>query len=190
MDMELQHHCTYWQLICFHLEKICTLQQFAFKCIYTRFASVKKVPDKQATSVLKADTEFCNTYSEPQLISCDNGGEFNLIQTEKTNHPSEQPAANGVVERFHQELGKLSRIFDQAPDEVYKRLNTVTAQLQLNSYLKIRHHDPTTCVFDYKTRKLHYNDLVWRSVPARKRGKNDDNFTHPHKVLKQHGKFS
>jgi hypothetical protein len=163
---------------------------FTAVCIFTRFSWVKEIPDKQATTVLDAYLEYCQIFAEPELISCDNGSEFNLIETEKTNHPSEHPAANGVIERFHQELGKMARIFDLPPDKIYKKLNTTISELQFNSYLKILYHDPISCVIDYQTRKLHYNDLVWRCIPKRKRDKQQDTFTGPHRVLKQSGKFS
>ena len=91
---------------------------FTAVCIFTRFSWVKEIPDKQATTVLDAYLEYCQIFAEPELISCDNGSEFNLIETEKTNHPSEHPAANGVIERFHQELGKMARIFDLPPDKI------------------------------------------------------------------------
>ena len=47
------------------------------------------------------------TYAQPSLLSCDNGGEFILIEQQKIPHPSEHPEANGIIERFHEELGKL-----------------------------------------------------------------------------------
>jgi len=150
---------------------------FTAICIFSKFSWVKQVPNKNAATILKAYSEFCQIYAEPELISCDNGGEFNLIETEKTNHPSDHPASNGIVERFHQELGKMARIFDMPPDQVYEKLNTTTAELQLNSYLKSKYHDGITCVINYKTRKFHYGDLIWRSVPRRKREKQQDTFT-------------
>ena len=56
--------------------------------------------------------------------------------------------------------------------------------------MKTKYHDPINCVMEYQTRKLHYNDLIWRSVPKRKREKREDTFTGPHRVLKQLGRFS
>ena len=113
-----------------------------------------------------------------------------MIKTEKTNHPSEHPAANGVIERFHQELGKMSRIFRQPPDEIYQKLNSTAAEMQFNSYLKEEYHDHVNCVIGYNTRKFNYNELIWRSVPKRKREKQQDTYTGPHRVLRQVGKFS
>jgi hypothetical protein len=163
---------------------------FTAICIFTKFSWVKHISDKQAETVLKAYLEFCCTFSEPELISCDNGGEFNLIETEKTNHPSEHPAANGIIERFHQELGKLSRIHNLPPDQVYDKLNTTSAEVQFNSYLKAKYSDNINCVISYQTRRFHYNDLVWRCIPKRKREKQQDTYTGPHRILKQIGKFS
>jgi hypothetical protein len=163
---------------------------FTAMCIFSRFAWVKQIKDKQATTVRDAYNEFCHMFSEPEMISCDNGGEFNLIQTAKTSHPSEHPASNGVIERFHQELGKLCRIFNLPPHIAYEKLNTTSAKLQFHSFLKTKYHDPINCVMEYQTRKLHYNDLVWRAVPKRKREKREDTFTGPHRVLKQLGRFS
>ena len=53
--------------------------------------------------------EFCDSYAKPVLLSCDNGGEFSLIEDLKLPHPSEHPQSNGIIERFHKELGKLCR---------------------------------------------------------------------------------
>jgi len=158
--------------------------------IFSKYSWVKQISDKQAATVLKAYQEYCQTFAEPLLISCDNGSEFNLIQTERTNHPSEHPAANGVIERYHQELGKLARIFGMLPDAIFNKLNSITSTLQFNSFLKVTYNDPVSCVINYTTRKMHYNDLVWRCIPKRKREKQQDTFTGPHRVLKQIGKFS
>ena len=158
--------------------------------IFSKFSWVKQIQDKRAETVLAVYLEFCHKYAEPNLISCDNGGEFNMIETEKTNHPSEHPAANGIIERFHQELGKLSRIFNLPPDEVYQKLNSSAAEMHFNSFLKAKYHDHVNCVINYQTRKFHHNDLVWRSVPKRKREKQQDTYTGPHRILRQVGKFS
>jgi hypothetical protein len=47
-----------------------------------------------------------------------------------------------------------------------------------------------SCVINNKTRKFHYGDLIWRSVPRRKREKQQDTFTGPHRILRQIGNFS
>jgi hypothetical protein len=164
---------------------------FTAICIYTRFAWVRKVQDKQARTILKVYNEFCNELTTPEMLSCDNGGEFNLIETYKIPHPSEHPEANAVVERFHKELGKLSRILNQNPNEVVNRLNTEKAKLLMNQHLRSINQSqvPNTILF-YETRRYYHNDLVWRAVPARKREKQADTFTGPHRILRQNGKFT
>ena len=96
--------------------------------------------NKQAQTVLQAFSEFCDTYATPTLLSCDNGGEFQLIETQRIPHPSEHPQSNGIIERFHEELGKLSRIFSTLPDKVYDKLNSTKSKLLLHLHLKELHH--------------------------------------------------
>ena len=122
-------------------------------------------------------------YATPTLLSCDNGGEFQLIETQRIPHPSEHPQSNGIIEQFHEELGKLSRIFSTLPDNVYDKLNSTKSKLLLHSHLKELHHDSSNCILYYETRTFSYNDLVWRKVPSQKRAKNEDTFTGPHRVL-------
>ena len=63
-------------------------------------------------------------------------------------NPSEHPASNGVIERFHQELGKLCRIFNLPPHIAYEKLNTTSAKLQFHSFLKTKYHDPINRVME------------------------------------------
>ena len=163
---------------------------FTAICLYSKFCWVMKVKNKMATTILQAYTTFCQTYAEPTLLSCDNGGEFEHITTTKIPHPSEHPQANGVIERFHEELGKISRIFNEDPDVAFRRLNTTNAKLIFHTYLKNTYHDCFNCLMFYETRSFKYNDLVWRRVPPRKRAKHEDTFTGPHRVLFQTGTFT
>jgi len=128
-----------------------------------------KVKNKMATTILRAYTTFCQTYAEPTLLSCDNGGEFEHITTTKIPHPSKHSQVNVVIERFHDELGKISRIFNEDPDVAFHRLNTTNAKLIFHTYLKNTYHDCFNCLMFYETRSFKYNDLVWRRVPPRKR---------------------
>ena len=170
----------------FYAEKI----YFTAFCIYSRLCGVKEVKNKQAQTVLQAFSEFCDTYATPTLLSCDNGGEFQLIETQRIPHPSEHPQSNGIIERFHEELGKLSRIFSTLPDKVYDKLNSTKSKLLPYLHFKELHHDSSNCILYYETRTFSYNDLVWRKVPSRKRAKNEDTFTGPHRVLKRTGEFT
>jgi hypothetical protein len=56
---------------------------FTTLCIFSKFCWVMRIEDKMATTVLNAYTTFCQTYAEPSLLSCDNGGEFAHITTTK-----------------------------------------------------------------------------------------------------------
>ena len=159
-------------------------------CIYSRFCWAKHIANKQASTVLAAYIEFCDTYAKPMLLSCDNGGEFSLIEDIKIPHPSEHPQANGIIERFHEELGKMCRIHSSTPDKIFHLLNSSKSTLLLHSYVKMLHHDSTNCILYYGTRKFSYNDLVWRKVPSRKRAKDEDTFTGPHRVIEKKGDFT
>jgi len=143
-----------------------------------------------SSTILEAYKLFCQTYAEPEFISCDNGGEFELINTTKIPHPSEHPQANGVIERLHEELGKLSRIFNEFPDTAYRRLNTANSKLIFHTHLKNIYHDCFNPLLTYETRTFKYNELVWRKVPSRKRTKNENTFTGPHRILSQTGTFT
>ena len=163
---------------------------FTAICLYSKYSWVHEVNNKTAATILKTYQHYCATFSEPELISCDNGGEFEMIETPKIPHPSEHPQANGVVERFHKELGKISRIFNEAPDMSYRKLSTAKANLIFYTHLKNLQHDCFNSLISYETRTFQYNDLVWRKIPSRKRAKDEDTFTGPHRVLTRTGKFT
>jgi hypothetical protein len=158
--------------------------------IYTKLSWVAEVNDKQSSTILKAYERFISLYAEPVWLSCDNGSEFSLITTPRTLHPSEHPESNGVLERFHKELGKMARILEAQPDLIYERLNSEKSVAEIASYLENLQRDPLHCVMVYQARKFHYNDLVWRAVPERKREKAANTYTGPHRVINQTGKFS
>ena len=133
--------------------------------IFAKFSWVLRVENKQAPTILKAYQEYISKFAEPVWISCDNGTEFNLITTQKTSHSSEHSQSNGIIERYHLELGKLSRIFETTLDMIHERLNTEQSKFLFYSHLKVLHHSPINCVMTYSTRKFHYNELVWRLIP-------------------------
>jgi len=83
---------------------------------FVKLSFCVKVDSKGAIHVKTGFDKFCAAYAIPEQILSDNGGEFELILNRNTT-PSERPQANGKIERFHQELGKLSRIHSVPPDE-------------------------------------------------------------------------
>jgi transposase InsO family protein len=165
---------------------------FTAVCIFSRNAWVKQIRNAEASTVLSAYTEYCNLFQEPLLISSDNGGEFSLIETAKIHNPSYHPQANGVVERFHLELGKQSRIHGIFPDEAYKIINTEQSSLMMEEHLEAAQDDEQQILaaFQYATRQFSYNDLVWKHVVRRARAKHEDTYTGPHRILSSAGKFS
>jgi hypothetical protein len=153
---------------------------------------VKKVPNAEAATILKGYEEFCRNFKEPQYVSCDNGKEFAFIPTKKIDNPSYHPQANGVIERFHRELGKQSSIHKLSPDKVVHLINTNEICATMRQYLQQcgKSLESLLCVMQYATRNFSYNDLVWRRIQRRARAKHEDTYTGPHRILKAAGKLS
>jgi len=104
------------QLVCIDLYFYEGAIYFTLIDIFSNFPYCVKVDSKGAIHVKTGFDKFCAAYATPEQILSDNGGEFELIPNRNTT-PSEQPQANGKIERYHQELGKLSRIHSVPPDE-------------------------------------------------------------------------
>ena len=166
------------------------IDYFTAICIFSKFAWVRKIKNGQASTVCAIYEQFCSEFQEPIYVSCDNGPEFNLIPTQKVSNPSYHPQANSIVERFHLELGKQSRIHNITPDKAVHVLNSSDSKLQMSVYLNNEFHHVNMCVMEYTTRVFRYNDLVWRHVNRRARGKQEDTYTGPHRILKRMGTLS
>ena len=165
-------------------------EYFTAICIFSTYSWAKRVKNKEATTILEAYEEFCNTHQEPELISCDNGPEFGMIKTEKIDNPSFHPQANGVLERLHRELGKQCRIHGKNPEEIMEILNTVDANNMMKEFLQNEFLQTIATMTQCKTREFVYNDLLWRHVNRRSRGKHEDTYTGPHRVMQRAGRFS
>ena len=165
-------------------------EYFTAVCIYSAYFWAQKVDNKESETILGAYNNFCSQHKEPDLISCDNGPEFNMIETEKIDNPSFHPQSNGVLERLHREVGKQCRIHSKNPDEVINEVNTEEAKKIMRNFLNEIYNDTSVDVFQCMTRQFCYNDLVWRHVNRRARAKQDDTFTGPHRVLQKVGRFS
>jgi hypothetical protein len=161
------------------------IDYFTAICIFSKFAWVRKIKNGQASTVCAMYDQFCSEFQEPIYVSCDNGPEFNLIPTQKVSNPSYHPQANSIVERFHLELGKQSRIHNITPDKAVHVLNSSDSKLQMSVYLNNEFHHVNMCIMEYTTRVFRYNDLVWRRVNRRARGKQEDTYTSPHRILKR-----
>ena len=111
------------QLVCINLYFYEGIAYLTLIDIYSNFPFCIAVKSKEAIDVKIAYDKFCATYSTPENILSDNGEEFALISKRETT-PSERPQANGKIERFHQELGKISRMYSIPPDEAIIYLQT------------------------------------------------------------------
>ena len=99
--------------------------------------------------------------------------------------PSERPQANGKIERFHQELGKISRIHSVFPDEAVLFLQTeLKKALFLNGIQLGPALDSLSLATTPLSKQFKPFDFVYREVQFRKRAEQQDTFTGPHMVLK------
>jgi len=133
---------------------------------------------------------WISIFDEPEHVLCDNGGEFEEIQTDKLTTPSNHPQANSVLERFHKELAVMSRVHNCTPEIAVKYLRSQQSKLVFFSALKIRHSDSTCCPVAANERVFHEHELVWRHVPRRSRKKHEDIFTGPHRIMKRLGRYT
>ena len=92
--------------------------------IFSEFPFCVEILSKEATEVKKAFDKFCALFQEPENIFSDNGKEFALITVNRNTTPADYPQANGKIERFHKELGKLCRIHNVLPGEAVTILQT------------------------------------------------------------------
>ena len=127
-------------------------------CIFSAYYWAKKIGDKEAETVKEAYNDFCNQHAEPQLLSCDNGPEFNLIETEKIDNPSYHPQSNGLLERLHREIGKQCRIHGKNPNEVMHIINTTESNDIMQNYLEEKKRGLTMTIVQCTTRQFFYNN--------------------------------
>ena len=159
--------------------------------VFSKYPYCDYVSSKEASVVKEAYLDLTSLLGEPEILLHDGGGEFTLVEaTEKRVSAAHHPQQNGILERFHKELGKMSRIHHTSPNHAVKYLRTTNQKLLFFSQFKIRYLDKTINVLDYKVRTFQPYDLVWRAVPMRKRAKHEQGFTGPHRVLKKIGEFT
>jgi len=153
--------------------------------VFSRFGYCDYTSSKEADVVKEAYEDMTSLLGEPEILLHDGGGEFTLIEAEnKEITAAYHPQQNGILERWHKELGKISRIHQCTPKQAVKYLRTPQQKLLFFSELKLRYLDKTVSVIDYKVRVFKPHDLVWRTVPSRSRAKHEDSFTGPTESLK------
>ena len=88
---------------------------------------------------------------------------------------------------MYRELTTLSNIHDCTPDKAIEYLRTHNSKLLFYSGFKLKYSEPALCISSIVPRTFNPNKLVWRHVKRRKRSKNEDAFTGPHRVIKKEG---
>ena len=107
-----------------HVLQICAIDLYEYNSehyftlldLFSEFPFCTKIASEEASEVKLAYDKFCSSYATPESLFSDNGKEFALMKTERNTTPANFPRPNGKIERFHRELGKLSRIHDTIPD--------------------------------------------------------------------------
>ena len=159
--------------------------------VFSKYPYCDYVASKEANVVKEAYQDMISLLGAPEILLHDGGGEFSLIKASKKNiSVSYHPQQNGIIERWHKELGKMCRIYNTTPQHAVKYLRTPHQRLLFFSELKLRYLDKTINVIDYKVREFKPNDLVWRAIPLRKRAKHEDGFTGPHRIISRLGEFT
>ena len=111
---------------------------------------------------------------EPDILLHGGGGEFTLVEaTTKHISAAHHPQQNGILERWHKELGKMCRIHSCLPPQAVKYLRTPQQKLLFFSQMKLKYLDSTVSVLDIKIREFQPNDLVWRTIPHEKKAKHE-----------------
>ena len=172
------------QLVCIDLYFYDGVAYFTLIDVYSNFPFCVRVSSKGAVHVRVGYDKFCAAYATPENILSDNGGEFELIPHRDTT-PSERPQANGKIERFHQELGKMSRVHSIPPDEAVIFLQSdLKKALFLNGIKLNCISDSLNLATTPISKQFRVYDLVYREVQIRKRAKQQDTFSGPHMILK------
>jgi transposase InsO family protein len=93
---------------------------------YSRFESCLPLDSKSREAVERAFGSWIKEFRKPTRIISDRSSEFAGISSFGIHHQrtaSYRPMDNGMIEKSHQELAKLSRIHKSTPDKAVKFLN-------------------------------------------------------------------
>ena len=172
------------ELVCIDLYYYDGVIYFTLIDVYSNFPFVVAVRSKEAIDVKVGYDKFCAAYAEPENILSDNGGEFALIPKRDTT-PSERPQANGKIERFHQELGKIARIHSIPPDEAVIILQTeLKKALFLNGINLKSTAESLNIALTPASKNFQVFDFIYQEIQLRKRAKQQDTFSGPHMITK------
>ena len=126
--------------------------------VFSKIPFVYAILDKTAKTVSDLYNTWTSTFDEPTHILCDNGGEFEDIQTDKVTTPSNHSQANSILERFHKDLTVMCRVHDCTPDVAVQFLRSHQSKLTFFSTLKIKYSEPAICPFTYSGRVFQSDD--------------------------------
>ena len=144
--------------------------------IYSKYAEVIPVPSQKTEAILNAYRAFCFKFAEP-----DNAPEFTLLPTYRSTTPAYHPQANGSIERFHKEVGVMSRIHHTTPNPAVQHLRDNRFEALFFSGLKLKWSGEYNNQFSFLRNLRHYEplDMVWRLIPLKTRAKHTETFTGP-----------
>ena len=126
--------------------------------VYSRYPYCDLVASKDSDVVKEAYLDMISLLGEPDVLVYDGRPEFSeikdLLQEKQKDNPSPayHPQANGILERWHKELGKMCRIHNCSPPQAVKYLRTPQQKLMFYSQLKLKYLDASINVLEYKVR--------------------------------------
>ena len=184
-----------------HVLQICAIDLYEYNSehyftlidLFSKFLFCTKIASEEASEVKLAYDKFCSSYATPESLFSDNGKEFALIETERNTTSANFPRPNGKIERFHRELGKLSRIHDTTPDNAVNLLQTTAKKAIFLGGLKLKFQPSdmgSMNLISSKPEKIQIYKFVYREIQQRKRAKHQNTYTGPHMIIKTIGSTS
>ena len=85
---------------------------------------------------MRAFLESVSLYGSPDFLIADNQFNFLNERYKILSTPSNHPQANGVLERFHKELGNMSRIHQCAPTQAVNVLKDKSNENSILQWIK------------------------------------------------------
>ena len=151
--------------------------------IYSGMPFVFDLPEGHSGENLAVHVDsFCSEHGRPQRLLTDRGIPEMDIPRSKTS--AYHPESNGKLERFHEELGKLSRIHGCLPTKAVQYYRTDDMRNLFKSQGLV---GGRVIQYDPPNRHFAVGDLVMRHIHRRQRTKADDVYRGPMKVIQKKG---
>ena len=125
-------------------------------------------------------------FGEPEFVLSDRGSEFNFLPDDRLRTTAEHPEGHSKLERFHKELGKISRVHGLPPIHAVHYLQTDEKRsLFVNGRREQGRAPEYVNPATSQVRRLFVEvDLVLRHVPRRRRSKSASVWSAPLLVKK------